>query len=105
MRIVAVLALLGAGLGTSVSQSAPQLALYSPATAGALARIEDYLLTRSALGPRLTALLPLITAREMNLAYEGASAKTPRGSSASSPRSSTSFDATDLSPRSPATME
>ena len=70
MRIVAVLALLGAGLGTAFSQSAPQLALYSPATAGALGRIEDYLMTRSALGPRLTSLLPLITAREMNLAYE-----------------------------------
>jgi 4-carboxymuconolactone decarboxylase len=38
--------------------------------AGALGRIEDYLLTRSALAPRLKALLPLITAREMNLAYE-----------------------------------
>ena len=70
MRIVAVLALLAAGLGTGFSQSAPPLALQSPATAAALARIEDYLLTRSALGPRLTALLPLITAREMNLAYE-----------------------------------
>lgn len=70
MRIVAVLALLGAGLATGFGQSAPHLALDSPATAGALARIEDYLLTRSALGPRLTALLPLITAREMNLAYE-----------------------------------
>lgn len=70
MRIIAVLALLGAGLGTALSQSAPHLALSSPATAGALARIEDYLLTKSALGPRFTALLPLITAREMNLAYE-----------------------------------
>lgn len=70
MRIVALFALLGAGLGTGLSQSAPHLALHSPETAGALARIEDYLLTRSALGPRLTALLPLITAREMNLAYE-----------------------------------
>lgn len=72
MRIVAVLALLGAGLGTGLSQSAPRLALHSPSTAGPLARIEDYLLTRSAVGPRLTALLPLITAREMNLAYEWA---------------------------------
>jgi hypothetical protein len=70
MRIVAVLAFLGAGLGTAFSQSAPDLALHSPATARALGRIEDYLLTRSALGPRLKALLPLITAREMNLAYE-----------------------------------
>src|SRR5688572_14432307 len=73
MRIVAVLALLGAGLGTTaLSQTAPHLALYGPATSGALARIKDYLLTRSALGPRLKALLPLITAREMNLAYEWA---------------------------------
>ena len=70
MRIVAVLALLGAGLGTASGQSARQLSLDSPATAGALGRIEDYLLTRSALAPRLKALLPLITAREMNLAYE-----------------------------------
>jgi 4-carboxymuconolactone decarboxylase len=70
MRIVAVLALLGAGLGSAFGQSAPQLARHSPATAGALDRIEHYLLTESALGPRRTALLPLITAREMNLAYE-----------------------------------
>jgi 4-carboxymuconolactone decarboxylase len=70
MRIVAVLALLGAGLGTAFGQSAPRLALHSPATAGALGRIEHYLLTESALAPRRTALFPLITAREMNLAYE-----------------------------------
>ena len=70
MRIVAVLALLVAGLGTAFGQSAPQLALHSPATAGALGRIERYLLTESALGSRRAALLPLITAREMNLAYE-----------------------------------
>jgi 4-carboxymuconolactone decarboxylase len=70
MRTVAVLALLGTGLGTALGQSAPDLARDSPATAAALARIEDYLLTRSALGPRLKALTPLITAREMNLAYE-----------------------------------
>lgn len=70
MRIVAVLALLGAGLGTAWGQSARQLSLSSPAMAGALGRIEDYLLSRSALVPRLKALLPLITAREMNLASE-----------------------------------
>ena len=72
MRTAAVLALLGAGLGTAFGQSAPDLARDSPATAAALARIEDYLLTRSALGPRLKALTPLITAREMNLPYEWA---------------------------------
>jgi 4-carboxymuconolactone decarboxylase len=124
MRIVVVLALLGAGLGTAFSQSAPQpgqsvrsaaavtidpgtdsrlpqltradmadqrsvqiydalagpggapprgttaIALYSPETAAALDRIHDYLTTESALGPRLSELLALITAREMNLAYE-----------------------------------
>jgi 4-carboxymuconolactone decarboxylase len=70
MRIAAVLALLGAAFGTASGQSAPQLALQSPATAEALGRIETYLLTRSALDPRLRALLPLITTREMNLPYE-----------------------------------
>jgi 4-carboxymuconolactone decarboxylase len=124
MRIVAVLALLGAGLGTAFSQSAAQpaetlrsadasminpesgsrlplltredmddqasariydalagpggapphgmiaVALYSPETAAALGRIHGYLTTESALGPRLSVLLSLITAREMNLAYE-----------------------------------
>lgn len=124
MRIVAVLAVLGAGLGTAFSQSAAQpaqtlrsaaaamidpesgsrlplltredmddeasariydalagpggapphgtiaVALYSPETAAALGRIHDYLTTESALGPRLSKLLSLITAREMNLAYE-----------------------------------
>jgi hypothetical protein len=75
MRIVAVFALLGAGLGTAFGQSGPprgtaDLALDSPATAEALSRIENYLLTESTLGPRLKGLLPLITAREMNLAYE-----------------------------------
>lgn len=46
------------------------VALYSPETAAALARIHDYLTHESALGPRLAELLSLITAREMNLAYE-----------------------------------
>jgi 4-carboxymuconolactone decarboxylase len=125
MRIVTVVALLGAGLGTACSQNAPQpaeparsavvgvridpasgsrlpilrredmrdaagariydrlaapagepprgalgIALYSPVTAEALGRIEQYLRTESALGPRLAELLTLITAREMNLVYE-----------------------------------
>jgi hypothetical protein len=70
MRLAAVLALLGAAFGTAFSQSAPQLALQSPATAAALGRIEEYLLTRSALAPRLRVLLPLVTAREMNLLHE-----------------------------------
>ena len=70
MRIVTVAALLWAGLGTASSQSAPQLALGSPAIGGALGRIETYLRTESALSPRLRALLPLITAREMNLPSE-----------------------------------
>jgi 4-carboxymuconolactone decarboxylase len=39
-------------------------------TAAALDRIDEYLRTESALSPRLVGLLPLITAREMNLAYE-----------------------------------
>ena len=125
MRIVAILALLGTGLGPAWGQSAPTLgeslgaagggpsidsasgsrlplltreemddeastrvydslaglngepprgavgiALYSPVTAAALGRIEEYLLAESALGSRLTGLLTLITAREMSLAYE-----------------------------------
>jgi 4-carboxymuconolactone decarboxylase len=125
MKIVAVIVILGAGLGTAFAQSAtpsaevlqssaarftidPEsgsrlplltredmrdeasariydtltrsggapprgtlaIALYSPATAAALDRIHDYLRTESALGPRLFELLNLITAREMNLAYE-----------------------------------
>jgi 4-carboxymuconolactone decarboxylase len=39
-------------------------------TAAALDRIDEYLRTERALSPRLVGLLPLITAREMNLAYE-----------------------------------
>jgi 4-carboxymuconolactone decarboxylase len=46
------------------------IALWSPETALALSRIHHYLLAESALGPRLAALLGLITAREMSLAYE-----------------------------------
>lgn len=74
MRIVAALTLFVAGLCTAHAQNAPardtDLAEHSPATAAALSRIEHYLLTESALSPRLRALLPLVTAREMNLAYE-----------------------------------
>jgi 4-carboxymuconolactone decarboxylase len=125
MRIVAVLVVLGAGLGTAFGQSATQteehrrsaafgftidpesgsrlpllaredmndeasariydalagpggepprgtiaIALYSPETAVALGRIDGYLRSESALGPRLFEFLSLITAREMNLAYE-----------------------------------
>jgi alkylhydroperoxidase family enzyme len=42
----------------------------SPATAAALGRIEGYLWGESRLGPRLAGLLALVTAREMDLAYE-----------------------------------
>lgn len=61
-----------AGLGAAWGQSAPQLAiaLHSPATAAGLGRIERYLFTESALSGRSAELLALITAREMNLAYE-----------------------------------
>jgi 4-carboxymuconolactone decarboxylase len=51
-------------------QGAVGIALYSPATAAGFARIERYLLTGSALGGRVAALLTLVTAREMNLAYQ-----------------------------------
>jgi 4-carboxymuconolactone decarboxylase len=46
------------------------IALYSPRTAAALGRIDEYLRAESELGPRLSGLLSLITSREMNLAYE-----------------------------------
>jgi len=45
-------------------------ALHSPATAAGFGRIEQYLFTESALSGRVAGLLALITAREMNLAYE-----------------------------------
>lgn len=72
MRISAALALVAVGLGTAWGQSAtqPDIALHSPVTAAALGRMEQYLRTESALGPRLTSLLTLIAAREMSLAYE-----------------------------------
>ena len=122
MRIMAVVALVGAGIGAAWGQNAPQpggspvrgvsidstsgarlplltradmrddesariydalsgpvrepprgavgIALYSPATAAGFSRVERYLLTGSALRGRLAALLTLVTAREMNLAYE-----------------------------------
>ena len=59
-----------AGPSGEVPRGAFAIALYSPATAAGLGRIERYLLTESALSRRLAALLTLITAREMNLAYE-----------------------------------
>src|SRR5687767_5046331 len=123
MRIIAVMALLGAGMGAAWGQSPPRpggspvaggvsidsksgarlplltredmrdagsariyealsgpdggpppgavgIALYSPATASGFARIERYLLTESALRGRRAAVLTLVTAREMNLAYQ-----------------------------------
>ena len=80
MRIIAVVALVGAGIGAAWGQNAPRpgespqgafaIALHSPATAAALGRIERYLLTESALRGRLAGLLTLVTAREMNLASE-----------------------------------
>ena len=100
MRIVAILALIGAGAGAAWGQNTPSvgespppavggvsidpesgsrlppgggalgIALHSPATAAGFGRIERYLLTESALSGRLAGLLTLITAREMNLASE-----------------------------------
>jgi 4-carboxymuconolactone decarboxylase len=70
VRILIVLALMGAGLGTAWGQSASPLAIHSPATAASLARIERYLFTESALRGRSAELLALIAARELNLAYE-----------------------------------
>jgi len=46
------------------------VALYSPETARALGRIDDYLRNESTLGPRLFEFLSLIAAREMDLTYE-----------------------------------
>ena len=72
MRLSVIAALLGAGLGTAFGQSLVPtgVASDSPATAQALGRIEEYLENETALEPRLAALLPLITAREMDLDYE-----------------------------------
>jgi len=74
-------ALAGVGSGAVWAQSARQLAepprpaaselaLHSPATAAALNGIERYLLTESPLRGRRAALLTLIAARELSLAYE-----------------------------------
>jgi 4-carboxymuconolactone decarboxylase len=68
MRIAGYLALIGA-CAAAWGQSAPRLA-ESPATAAAFERIERYLLNESALRGRRAGLLALVTAREMNLAYE-----------------------------------
>jgi 4-carboxymuconolactone decarboxylase len=72
MRIVAVLALVAAGLSTAwgQSESRADIAIESPATAAALERIEQYLRTESTVGAKLGALLALITARELNLVSE-----------------------------------
>jgi len=59
-----------AGPGGEPPRGTLAIALYSPGTAAALGRIQSYLRTESALGARLFELLCLITAREMNLAYE-----------------------------------
>jgi len=77
MRIVIVVAFMVAGLdaawgqaATPLGESRQLLALHSPATAAGVERIERYLFTESALSGRVAGLLALITAREMNLAYE-----------------------------------
>jgi 4-carboxymuconolactone decarboxylase len=59
-----------AGPGGEPPRGTIAIALYSPGTAAALGRMDDYLRTESALTPRLYELLCLITAREMSLAYE-----------------------------------
>jgi hypothetical protein len=79
MRIVAIVALVAAGIAAARGQNPPidsqsgartMLALHSPATASGFGRIERYLLNESALRGRLAGLLTLITAREMNLTHE-----------------------------------
>src|SRR4030095_15529539 len=80
MRILAVVTLSGAWIGAAWGQNLsidskstaplPLLTLYSPTTAAGFGRIARYLLTQSPLRGRLAALLTLVTAREMNLAYE-----------------------------------
>ena len=77
---MAVVALVGAGMGGAWAQNAPPraepsravaaIARHSPATAAGLDRIERYLLTESALRGRLASLLTLVAVREMSLAYE-----------------------------------
>jgi hypothetical protein len=52
------------------ARGAVAIALYSPATAAGMGRIERYLSAESALRGRLVGLLTLVTAREMNLAYQ-----------------------------------
>ena len=59
-----------AGPGGEPPRGTIAIALYSPATAAALGRIDTYLRAESALEPRLLELLGLIAAREMDLAYE-----------------------------------
>ncbi len=59
-----------AGRNGEPPRGALGIALYSPATAAGFGRIERYLFTESALRGRSAELLTLITAREMNLAYE-----------------------------------
>lgn len=59
-----------AGRGGEPPRGTLAIALYSPATAAALSRIEAYLSTESRVERRLLELASLIAAREMNLAYE-----------------------------------
>ena len=59
-----------AGANGESPRGALGVALHSPATAAGFGRIERYLLKESALSGRLAGLLTLITAREMNLAYQ-----------------------------------
>ena len=80
MRTLVFIACLVAAFSAAWAQSAPpagasprstlEIVLPSPATASALGRIEEYLWKESSLGARFAGLLALITAREMNLAYE-----------------------------------
>lgn len=59
-----------AGANGAPATGALAIALYSPETAAGLARIERYLLDESALRGRRAAILTLVAAREMSLAYE-----------------------------------
>ena len=65
-RIYAALA----GPSGEPPRGAIAIALYSPAVAAALGRIDDYLRGGSTLTPRIFELLALVAAREMSLAYE-----------------------------------